>query len=236
MSRTHSSTSIAPRKLSKDGSIHVTDEFYNSLISGFGAFLALIGSYLLISHSLQQHKFWHLIGFTIYGLALFNLFITSALHHGVNASEKTEALLRRLDYYAIFLMIAGSFTPVCLILFRNTLGWSILSLVWAASLFGIFLQMYFPDLPKWISLSLYIGIGWLGVLLAKPIYLLLPQVLYLLIGGGLFFTFGSVIYFFEKPNPFPGKFGFHEIWHLFVLAGATTHYFIMYSYLLPYSG
>ncbi len=228
------SSSKVNRTLSKDGSIHVTDEFYNSLISGFGAFLALIGSYLLISKSIHDHKIWHLIGFSLYGLALFNLFIASALHHGVNASEKIEAMLRRYDYYAIFFMIAGSFTPICLILFRNNLGWSILSLVWICAILGIILQMFFPNLPKWFSTTLYIGIGWLGVLLAKPIYLVMPQILYLLIAGGLFFTVGAIIYFFEKPNLFPGKFGFHEIWHLFVLAGASTHYFIMYFYLLPY--
>lgn len=228
------SSSKPQRTHSKDGSIHVTDEFYNSLISGFGAFLALIGSYLLISNSVHEHKIWHIVGFSVYGITLFNLFLASALHHGVNGSEKTDHLLRKLDYYAIFLMIAGSFTPICLILFRDTLGWSVLGLVWTVSILGILLQIFFPNLPKWLSTGLYIGIGWLGVLLAKPIYLLLPQVLTLLIVGGLFFTLGAIIYFFEKPNPFPGKFGFHEIWHLFVLAGAASHYFIMYFFLLPY--
>ncbi len=131
-------------------------------------------------------------------------------------------------------MIAGSFTPICLILFRNTLGWSVLTLVWTLSILGIFLKMFFPHLPKWLSTALYIGMGWMGILLAKPIYEILPQILIPLIAGGLFFTVGAVIFFLEKPNPLPGKFGFHEIWHLFVLAGAVSHYFIMYFYLLPY--
>ncbi len=231
---TNQSSETTKRKLSKDGSIHVTDEFYNTLISSVGALLSLIGAALLIYHSLKDQKLWHTLGFIIYGISLFKLFLFSAFHHGIDGSEKTEYWLRQMDYFAIFIMIAGSFTPLCLILLRNTLGWSILFLVWFLSILGIGLKLRFPDLPKWFSTSLYIGIGWLGVFIAKPIYLLVPQVIIWLFIGGLFFTVGAVIFFLEKPNPFPGRFGFHEIWHLFVLAGAASHFYLMYFYLLPY--
>ncbi|MBF0493453.1 MAG: hemolysin III family protein [Deltaproteobacteria bacterium] len=222
------------RKLSKDGSLHVTDEVYNTLISATGALLALLGAISLVYLSVKNRKPWHIAGFTVYGTALFQLFLSSALHHGIDGSEKTEHGLRQLDYYAIFVMIAGSFTPLCLILLRNTLGWSVLALVWFLSILGILLKMLYPSLPKWFSTTLYIGMGWLGLLIAKPVYLLVPQVIFGLMIGGFFYTVGALLFFLERPNPFPGKFGFHEIWHLFVLAGATSHFCIMYFYLLPF--
>lgn len=223
-----------PRTLSKDGSIHVTDEFYNTLISAVGAGLSLIGAFALVAFSLKTHKPWHVFAFLIYGAALVNLFVASALHHGVDGSEETENFLRELDYHAIFLMIAGTFTPFCLILLRNTLGWSSLGLIWVLALLGILLKVIFPGLPKWISTSMYLGMGWLGVVIAYPVYLQIATGVWFLILGGLFFTVGAVIFHFERPNPVPGRFGFHEIWHLFVLAGAASHFLTMYLYLLPF--
>jgi len=221
------------RVLSKDGSIHVTDEFYNTLISSLGAFLSFVGVLLLIYFSIQAHKPWHIVAFSIYGIALLKLFVFSALHHGVDGSEKTEHLLRQFDYYAIFLMIAGTMTPFCLILLKNPLGWSVLGLIWFLAIVGILLKMFFPALPKWLSTALYMGMGWLGLLIIHPLYLHIPQGLIFLILGGLLFTVGAIFFYLEKPNPFPGKFGFHEIWHLFVLGGAASHFCVMYFYLLP---
>ncbi|MBI2340663.1 MAG: hemolysin III family protein [Deltaproteobacteria bacterium] len=221
------------RTLSKDGSRHVTDEIYNTLISSFGAVCSIVGVILLLSSSIGAHKPWHILSFAVYGAALINLFAASALHHGVSGSASTEHLLRQWDYYAIFLMIAGTFTPICLILFRNTLGWSTLGLIWFLAVLGIVLKTKFHHLPKWIWLALYIGMGWLALLIIVPLYRKTPAGFVVLMIGGLFFTIGAFFYYLERPNPFPGKFGFHEIWHLFVLAGAASHFFAIYFYLLP---
>lgn len=222
--------------LSKDGSVHVTDEFYNTLISSLGALLAVVGLYFLISHALIVRGPWHVFSFSVYGLSLVFMFTSSALHHGVDGSEKTNHLLRQLDYFAIFLTIAGTFTPFCLILLRNTLGWGVLGVIWILAALGITLKALFPHIPRWIILLLYIGMGWLGLIMAKPIYHALSwQGLVPLLVGGFFFTAGGAIYGLERPNPFPGRFGFHEIWHVFVLAGVASHFALMYFFLLPYS-
>ena len=215
--------------LSKDGSTYVTDEVYNTLISGFGVLLAILGSALLISRAWERGP-WTVAGFSIYSFGLISVFLTSALHHGVDGSPKTNHFLRQLDYFAIFVMIAGSFAPFCLIASNNTLGWIVLALVWALAVFGITLKACYPHAPRWLTTSFYIGMGWMGVLIAKPVYQAIHwQGLAALFLGGLFFTVGGVIYAVEKPNPFPGKFGFHEIWHCLVLAGAASHFYIMYN-------
>ncbi len=224
------------KQLSKDGSIHVTDEFYNTLISGLGALFATLSVILLISQARYLHGPRHIIGFFIYGMTLITMFTTSALHHGVNGSDRTNHLLRQFDYFAIFVMIAGTFTPFCLILLQNSFGWSFLGIIWTLAVLGIGLKALFPHIPKWITLSIYIAMGWMGALLSKPVYLAISwKGLAWIFLGGVFFTVGGLIYGLEKPNPVPGRFGFHEIWHLFVFAGAASHFAVMYFFLLPYS-
>lgn len=224
---------LRPKSLSKDGSRRVTDEFYNTLIAALGAALSLIGIVVIITMAAIEHKPWHVFSFSIYGITLMSVFVTSALHHGVDGSEKTNQLLHQLDYYAISLMIAGTFTPFCLIALRNTLCCSVLGLVWFLAILGMVLKLKFPDLPKRISTSLFILMGWLGLVIAYPLYQKTPWGLGMMMIGGVFFTIGAVIFTLEKPNPVPGRFGFHEIWHLFVLAGAGSHFFAVSFYLLP---
>ncbi len=220
------------RLLSKDGSIHVTDERYNTLISSLGAFLSVVGSAFLIYRAHGAGDLRQLVGFAIYGLALIAMFMASALHHGVNGSPRTNHYLRQFDYFAIFTMIAGTFTPFCLILLKAPLGEAILGLVWILALIGIGIKAFWPHVPRWVTLSLYLGMGWLGLVIARPIYLTPGHGFSAFLLGGMFFTIGGAIYGLEKPNPFPGKFGFHEIWHCFVLAGAASHFYMMVACFL----
>ena len=216
------------RLLSKDGSVQITDEICNTLISSLGAALSAIGSAVLVYRAWAAGDFRQLLGFSIYGLGLTAMFAASALHHGVNGSPRTNHLLRQFDYYAIFIMIAGSFTPFCLILLRDR--WFVLGLVWALAITGIIVKALFPHVSRWVMLSIYIGMGWLGLLIAGPIYRAIPwQGFLMFLLGGLFFTVGGVIYGIEKPNPIPGRFGFHEIWHSFVLAGAASHFYVIFG-------
>lgn len=217
--------------LSKDGSVHITDEVYNTLISGIGTVLSAVGVVILIYRAWTPGEFGTVFGLAVYGFGLVNMFLWSALHHGVNGSPRTNHLLRQLDYFAISIMIAGTFTPFCLLL-RNTLGWTVLAVVWALALAGIALKAVYPHTPRWVLTSLYIGMGWLGLAVAKPIYQAIHwRGFSALLLGGIFFTVGGVIYGLEKPNPVPGRFGFHEIWHCFVLAGAASHFYVMYCCL-----
>lgn len=217
--------------LAKDGSRHVTDDFYNALFSSIGALLFLVGTILLVHSSIVDQKPWHTVSFLIYGTSTVCLFAVSAIHHAVDGTPKTNLFLLRLDFCAIYLMIAGNATPFCLILIRNTFGWIILGLFWFLALAGIILAGFFPVLPRWVNICIYVGISWLGLLILYPIYQQIREGLVLMLLGGIFYTVGAVLYCLQLPNPKPGRFGFHEIWHLFVLAGALSHSALMWFYL-----
>lgn len=221
-------------ELSKDGSRHVTDEIINTITHTAGAIFALLGMVFLIVLSAINYDVWHVVGFSIYGASLFMLFLASAFHHGIDGSDKLNNFFRLFDYLSIFVLIAGTYTPICLILSRDAWGWSTFGVVWVIAAAGITIKSVFPQVPKWFTNTLYICMGWIG---AALIFHVLPiiglsGVLQILIGG-IVYSVGAVIFYIERPNPIPGKFGFHEIWHLFVLAGAVIHYFFMYSVVLP---
>lgn len=215
--------------LSKDGSIHVTDEVYNTWLSILGAVLTVFGTAHLLWRSYAAGSRLHFLSFLVYGLSVLSVFVTSALHHGVNGSPRTNHVLRQLDYFAVFLMIAGTFTPFCLLLVKGSLGTRILALIWSLTVLGIATKLLYPGLPKWATVAITVAMGWLGLMIAEPVYQAIHwQGLAGLILGGVFFTVGGVIFGLERPNPVPGKFGFHEIWHCCVLAGAASHYFVMH--------
>lgn len=219
---------------SKDGSVQVTDEVINTITHMAGAIFSVFGSVLLIALAASQGKVLHVIGFSIYGAGLILLFTASTLHHGLDLSPKANKLFRLFDYLAIYLLIAGTYTPLCLVLQMNVWGMSTLGVVWVMTAMGISMKAVFPDMPKWTSNTFYISIGWVGVLIVLRS---LPVIgiggLLLVLTGGIVYTAGALIYYFEKPNPVPGKFGFHEIWHLFVLTGAVLHYLFMFFVVLP---
>ena len=125
-------------------------------------------------------------------------------------------------------MIAATQSPFCLILMRTPLGWGIFITEWVLCILGIILKAGFPRIPKIITTSIYLFMGWLGVFMVYPLYMALglPAVL-LLAGGGIIYTVGSVIFMLERPNPLPGRFGFHEIWHLMVVTAAICHFFVI---------
>ncbi|MBN2546901.1 MAG: hemolysin III family protein [Spirochaetes bacterium] len=223
------------KKLSKDGSINVTDEIINTQTHMIGAIFSLFGLVVLIVKSSIASKPWHIVSFSIYGASLLLVFLASTLHHGVNSSPKIEFIFKLFDYFAIFPLIAGTYTPLCLILLKNWLGWSVFGVVWALAVIGIVIKAIYPDIPRWFSSTIYITMGWVGTVIAIPLfkYLKLSGIV-LLVLGGIFYSAGFIIYNIEKPNPIKGKFGFHEIWHILVMLGALSHYLMMYFIVLPY--
>lgn len=223
------------RQISKDGSVHVTDEIFNTVSHLAGAIFALLGLVVLIVRSAMMAGPWQIVTLSLYGSFLFLLFLFSTLHHAINGSDRVEHVMRVFDYSAIFPLIAGTYTPLCLVVLRNALGWSIFGVIWAVAIAGIVLKASIRSLPKWFTNALYVSMGWLSLVMIVPLLKLFPQGgLILLALGGVFYTLGSVIYYKEWPNPVPGRFGFHEIWHIFVLAGAACHYFMMLYYVVPY--
>jgi hemolysin III len=228
------STSKKLPALSKDGSVHVTDEKFNTVSHLAASIFALLGgSYLIVQSSVAGAP-WHIVAFSIYTASLLFLFLSSTLHHGINGSERVEHLFRQLDYLAIFFLIAGTYTPICLGLLRSPLGWTVFGVSWFVALIGIVLKTVRPQTPKRITMTIYITLGWVAVAMIMPLYKTcgLGGVLWMA-AGGLSYTIGGVFFMREKPNPIPGRFGFHEIWHIFVILGAAGHFGFLYLYVLP---
>jgi hemolysin III len=219
---------------SKDCSPHVTDEVFNTCSHMAAAIFSLLGfGYLVVTASVAA-KPWHVVGFSIYGVSLMLLFVASALHHGVNAGPRADRFFRLMDYQAIYLLIAGSFTPICLTVMRGPLGWTVFGVCWVTAAIGLTLNATLPRLPKSITNTLYVTMGWLAVTMGMPLYRSSGAVaLGLLALGGVCYSLGAVVFATERPNPMPGRFGFHEIWHIFVIAGALSHYVLMWIYILP---
>ncbi|PFG16671.1 hemolysin III [Propionicimonas paludicola] len=218
---------------SKDGSIHVTDERINTASHLAGACFAVMGSGLLLAQAGAQGDPWKIVGLAIYALSVIGLFTCSALHHGLNGSPRLNEVLRTLDYDSVFLLIAGSVTPLVLVHFRTTYGWAVLGGFWVIAAIGIVLRSVWRQVPKYLTNTLYIALGWMTVLLLGAGVSFPPGALALMIATGVVYSVGFVIFVIEKPNPWPGVFGFHELWHVLVIVAALLHYLLLYLYVLP---
>ncbi|QQR80630.1 MAG: hemolysin III family protein [Deltaproteobacteria bacterium] len=220
------------RTVSKDGSIHVTDEIYNALISTLGTLLALVGSTYLILKSYQNHQVWSTLAFVIYGVCAVNLFLSSALHHAIEGPNHVEEALLKWDYMAIYAMIAGAMTPFCLTVLRETSGPLMLAIMWGMAAVGILLKAFWKNYPKKMEMAIYLLMGWMGAFIVYPATEHAGlNLLICLLSAGIVYSVGAVIYYSQKPNLIPGRFGFHEIWHLFVLTGSLIHYYALYRYI-----
>ena len=175
---------------------------------------------------------WRIVGFSIYGASLVLLYLASTVYHWALVPLPQRKWLNRVDHVAIFLLIAGTYTPVCLVSLRGGWGWTMFGIVWVAAIVGTVLKLAFPSLPRAVSASIYVAMGWVAVLATVPIVRVFPvPALLWLLAGGLLYTAGAVIYATRRPNPFPRVFGFHEIFHLFVLGGSTAHFVFMLRYV-----
>ncbi|MFK5583113.1 MULTISPECIES: PAQR family membrane homeostasis protein TrhA [unclassified Serinicoccus] len=220
------------RARSRDGSIHVTDERINTISHLIGSCFAVLSAAVLLSEAGAAGDPWTIVGLSIYCASLVTLFVCSTLHHGLDRSPRTNDILRTLDYTSVFFLIAGTVTPIVLVLARNTFGWAVLGTVWGVAVLGIAARSVWMDLPKWVTNTLYIVLGWMPVVLVFG-GLTLPLGALLLMGaGGILYSVGFVVFIVERPNPVPGVFGFHEIWHLMVMAAAALHVVLMYGYIL----
>jgi hemolysin III len=224
-------TPTTPR--SRDGSVHVTDERVNTVTHLAASCFAVVGAALLIAQASVQGDPWKIVGFAVYGFSVVALFLASTLHHGIDRGPRVNEVLRTLDYVSVFLLIAGSVTPLVLVLFRNTYGWTVLGAVWAVAAVGIALRSTLRDLPKYVTNTLYIALGWMPVLLLGAGVPLPFGAYALLAAGGLLYSVGFVVFVVERPNPVRGFLGFHEIWHVLVVLAAALHYLLMYRYVLP---
>lgn len=198
-----------------------------------GALLAALGVIILVTCAALYASAWHVVSFSVYGTAMVLLYTSSGLYHALRLSQEGTRLMRRLDHIMIYLLIAGTYTPVCLVPLRGPWGFSLLAAVWTLALAGVFFKLWWLEAPRWLSTGLYLGMGWLAVVAIYPLVKGLPWGgLAWLAAGGLCYSLGALVYAQKRPDPWPGRFGFHEIWHLMVLAGSFCHFWMMFAYVL----
>jgi len=173
------------------------------------------------------------VGGAVFGASLVLLYGTSATYHRINWRPAGRRLLKRLDHSMIWVLIGGTYTPFCLKI-DAAWGISILSVVWAIAGAGVLMKLIWPDLPRWISVTLYLALGWLGVLAVSEVLDRFAGVpIAMLVAGGVLYTLGGVVYALRRPDPWPRLFGYHEVFHTFVVAGSAVHFVLVARFVLP---
>lgn len=201
------------------------EELANSVTHIVGAALALAGLVVLVVSASLRGDPWRIVSFSVYGAALLLLYSSSALYHGVSGRAKN--FLRLMDHQAIYLLIAGTYTPFVLVTLRGTLGWWLFGVIWGLAVFGILLDTFHGKGRRIPQLVIYVVMGWLVVTALGPLLRALPLGgMLLLVLGGVFYTSGVVFYVLDRRFPY-----FHAVWHLFVLAGSLCHYFSVLLYI-----
>jgi len=203
------------------------EELAHTLTHGFGMLLSIAGLVVLVNYSAVNGDAWHIVSSSIYGASLILLFGASTLYHGVNHAT-LKGLFQKFDHAAIYLLIAGTYTPFLLVSIRGPWGWSLFAVIWSIAIAGVALEFLKNKPSKRLSIALYLGMGWLVLIAIKPMF---EQVetggLILLLLGGLAYSLGVIFYKWKKLS-----FN-HAIWHVFVLAGSAFHYFSVLFYVIP---
>lgn len=202
------------------------EEVTNAILHGVGLGLAIAALAVLVVMASLSGDAWHIVSFSVYGATLVLLYLSSTLYHGLYAG-RAKRLFRVFDHSAIFLLIAGTYTPITLITLRGTLGWAVFGTVWGIAIAGIVAKAFWAHRAPVLSTALYIAMGWIVVVAIKPLLANLNTVsLVFLAVGGLCYTLGTIFYLWHRL-----KFH-HAVWHLFVLAGSICHFFTV-LFLLP---
>jgi hemolysin III len=203
------------------------EEVVNSLTHGLGLALASAGTAALLVLAGLFGETWHMVTCGIYGASLIFVYAASTLFHSARAPRVKRAL-RLVDHIAIFFLIAGTYTPITFAFLRNGWGWTLLAMVWGLAAFGLVFKLVASNRLHWVAVVLYLAMGWMGILFAKPLWMAAPAgALVLLAAGGLAYTVGVVFYAWRSLRYS------HAIWHLFVLAGSACHYAAVVAYVLP---
>jgi len=202
------------------------EEIANAITHGIGVLLSIAALVLLIVFASLKGSALHIVSYTIYGVSMLILYMSSTLLHSFNEG-KVKDLFEIFDHSSIYLFIAGTYTPLMLIVVKGALGWTMFGIVWGLAVIGIVFKIFFVKRFLYLSTVFYILMGWMVVFTFKPILQNLPSKgIMLLVVGGILYTVGSVFYVWRK---FPYH---HAVWHLFVLGGSITHFFTILFYVL----
>jgi hemolysin III len=203
------------------------EEILNAVTHGMGATFSMVGLVVLIIAAHLYGNIWHLVSFSIYGTSLLLLYLASTLYHSFR-NERIKYIFKIFDHAAIYLLIAGTYTPFALVILQGTMGWTIFALIWSLALVGITQQILFVKRFKVFSTICYVVMGWLIVLFIKPLAAALPTAgLLWLVAGGVLYTVGAAFYLCRRL-----AFN-HTIWHFFVLGGSLCHFITILWFVLP---
>lgn len=196
--------------------------------------LAIIAATPLILKAARDSGFMHMSALSIFILSMIGLYAASTIYHTLDISPKVNQMLRKIDHMMIYILIAGTYTPVCMIVLGDRTGWLLMALVWGIAVAGILINALWITCPKWFSSIIYIAMGWVCVLAITKILSSLPKEGFLwMLAGGIIYTLGGIIYALKLPifDSRHRNFGSHEIFHLFVMGGSICHYVMMYRFV-----
>lgn len=201
--------------------------------------LSLVGLVILIVFAAIWGNAYHVVSFTIFGTSLVLLYLFSTLYHWLNISEKGISVFRKFDHIMIYIVIAASYTPVCLTALRGPWGWSIFGVIWGFAVLGTLLSSIWIKAPRTLTTTIYIMMGWTVLIAIFPLVKAfkdanLLYALWWLVVGGIFYTIGGIIYGLKIPKTNFGPWGFHEIFHVFIMLGSACHYWFVLHYLLMF--
>jgi hemolysin III len=204
----------------------------NGLTHFFAALVSAVGLIALVV--IGWNNLVKTISLSVYGVSLILLFAASAAYHLVKSGPKAIAALRKLDHAAIYLLIAGTYTPFCAIMFEGFWRWGFLAIIWALAIIGIIVKMFIMNAPRWLGAGIYLMMGWLCLAAIGEMLRVLPfGALAWLLAGGVIYTLGALVYITKTLDFLPGKFGFHEVWHIFVILGALAHFIAIAFFVAP---
>lgn len=208
---------------------------WSALTHGAGIVLGAMGLAALLIRSIPQGDWIKTISFLIYGLSMICLYTASTLYHSVNTTVAGRIGLRKYDHCSIYLLIAGSYTPICMTVLAGPVGYGMLAAIWALAVAGLVVTILWIDAPRWVTSAVYLVMGWLAVFAIVPISQnISPQGFFWLLAGGISYTVGGVLYAVKWPGRNNPKFGCHEVFHLFILLGSVCHFILMYMVIVPY--
>lgn len=204
-----------------------TRDHFSAISHLLGALLSIAGLVVLVVFAARRSLPWHVVGFSIFGASLILLYVASAVYHILRRDSRARGVMRRVDHSLIYVLIAGTYTPICLTALRGPWGWTLFGLTWGFAITGIAAKAFWT-VRGWVSTLFYIAMGWLAVIAFVPItHALSPAGLFWLVLGGVCYTVGAGFFGLDAVYPSDHWFNLHDLFHLLVLAGSTSHFMLM---------
>jgi len=211
---------------------NMDNEPLSSLTHLIGLILSVSGLILLVVFGAINGSVWHVVSFSIFGSSLILLYLASTLYHFIPKSSPAKKIFQKIDHSMIYVLIAGTYTPICLVALKGGIGWSIFGIIWGLAVFGILLKIFVKKINQKFSTALYLIMGWIVLFAFYSITKNIETIgVWWLIAGGIFYTIGVIFFALDKIVPRTKWLGMHEIFHLFIIAGSYSHFWLMFKYI-----